>query len=366
MPDFNPGGAEHVMVTLGNHLVVNNYLVEFIVTRHEGPLIERLNDSIRVVSLDCSLSNSIFPLISYLRKSRRDVLISTLKECNLYSIIGRYFTKNEFKLVIREANTPSAEYFYEKTLKDKIKNYFVRRLYKKSDQVIALSHLMKQELVSQIGVSEKKISVVGNPVDIDNIYRLSSEPLSDREKAFFDLYDSKLILSVGRFSKVKNFKFGIDLLNLLKKNGLHYGYVIVGDGIEKANLVEKVEASGLSEQVLFVGYQKNPFKYLSRGNVFLMPSLYEGLPNVLLQAISLKLKVLVSDSPGAGPLLTRDSKAGLVYSYNDLSDAVTKFIEIEEESFDMNFSFEYIKSNFSQEKILGVYLDLIEDLIDEG
>jgi glycosyltransferase involved in cell wall biosynthesis len=360
MPNFNPGGAEHVIVELANYLNARGHKVGILVAQDKGPLAERVNRGISIIDFNCSIISSIFPLIKFYYKQKPNLVISTLRECNIYSVVANIITGGSVNTVLREANTLSSQSYYEKKIRDVLKSFLVKKLYKYSRLIICLSQEMKKDLLEVATVDESQIRIIGNPVDQSAIGRLSCEEIEDEVKKFIAKWNNKLMLSVGRLNKQKNISFGVRIVKELKDRGFDFAYLIVGDGIEKDNLKRLVDDYDLSDRVLFLGYQKNPFKYMRICNILFMPSIYEGLPNVLLQASCLGMKALVSDSPGAGKGIVEKSGGGLVYKENCIEDATVKLIKLSGVNHDSDFQKKYIDMNYSHAKIFSEYETLFK------
>lgn len=174
--------------------------------------------------------------------------------------------------------------------------------------------------------------VVPSPIDNDRIQRLSTEPLESGS------WDStrKHILAVGRLSDEKGHSFLIDAIarycmrrelakaqypkpsiggvnseastNIHPKDSdlgmpdilLH----IAGDGPLRQSLTQQIAQLGLQNHVLLHGHVRNPYAMMQRADLFVMPSIYEGLPNALLEAMACGVPVLTSDTEqGPGELL---------------------------------------------------------------
>ena len=107
------------------------------------------------------------------------------------------------------------------------------------------------------------------------------------------------IINIGRFVDQKDQETLIKALNLLK-NKIEFQARIIGRGQLKEKLNKLINKYKLSSKVKLINFKKNPFNYLKQSDVFILTSLYEGLPNVLLEALTLKRFVISSDCP-TGP-----------------------------------------------------------------
>ncbi len=114
------------------------------------------------------------------------------------------------------------------------------------------------------------------------------------------------ILNVGRFNPQKNHTFIIDIFREIKKLHTESVLLLVGNGELESEIKEKVNFLGLQNDVLFLGLRDDVHKILSASDVFLFPSLYEGLPVSLVEAQSSGIKCLISDAVPKQCILTDD------------------------------------------------------------
>ncbi len=124
------------------------------------------------------------------------------------------------------------------------------------------------------------------------------------------------IINVGRYTDQK------DQLTLLKavnriKNKIKFNLLLVGRGAEKDNLSKYIHENNLSRQVQLINFQKNPFNLIKSSDVFILSSLYEGLPNVLLEAQVLKKFIISSNCPTGPREILLNGKAGFLFNVGD-------------------------------------------------
>ena len=124
------------------------------------------------------------------------------------------------------------------------------------------------------------------------------------------------IINVGRYTDQK------DQLTLLKavnriKNKIKFNLLLVGRGVEKDNLSKYIRENNLSRQVQLINFQKNPFNLIKSSDVFILSSLYEGLPNVLLEAQVLKKFIISSNCPTGPREILLNGKAGFLFNVGD-------------------------------------------------
>src|SRR5690625_2500259 len=127
---------------------------------------------------------------------------------------------------------------------------------------------------------------------IEGINELAKEPVEQR---FELLFDHPTIITVGRLTKQKGHWHLIRAFKIVKNEIPNAKLVILGDGPLKSYLISLSKQLELEDDVYFLGFQKNPFKYLVNSDVYAFPSLYEGFPNALCEAMACGLPVISTD-----------------------------------------------------------------------
>ena len=179
---------------------------------------------------------------------------------------------------------------------EEIKNKFYMKLISiRSDKVLCCAKKMADMVQETYGFSN--IEALWNPCDIEQILTQSKFEAED-DIAFFNSQD-KVIISMGREDDVKGFWHLIKVFKRVNEANNHTRLGIVGDG-EFKDYKRMVRDLGLEEKVLFTGLKKNPFPYLAKSDIYVLTSLSEGLPNALVEALTLSLPV-VSANCLSGP-----------------------------------------------------------------
>ncbi|MBR1675823.1 MAG: glycosyltransferase family 1 protein [Clostridia bacterium] len=142
-------------------------------------------------------------------------------------------------------------------------------------------------------VNSGKYSMLNNAVDSSD-YTLN-KPVRNKVRKDFNINEKDFIIGhVGRFVKAKNHAFLIDVFNELQKN-INAKLMLVGDGDLRKSIEEKVESLGLKDKVIFTGVRSDIPEIMQAMDVFVFPSLYEGLPVTLIEAQAAGLPCVISD-----------------------------------------------------------------------
>lgn len=265
---------------------------------------------------------SVFPhalvaLRRVLQRTQPDVVVSFLWDSNILNILSRVFLAHQ--VIISERNALGAKIadVFGTGLKGTIAGFFTKTIYRFASRIIAVSSGVREELLSA-GLPSANVVAIPNPIDLDFINARKSEPL-DIERPF--------VLFVGRLSKQKNVDVLIEAFDLLSNEGL--GLRIVGSGEEEHSLRKLVANLGLKERITFIPFDPNPFRYMARAEAFVLPSRYEGFPNVLVEAMACGTPVIAADCCEGVREIVKHDVTGLLFAVGDkeaLSNSIKRIM----------------------------------------
>nr|WP_314896476.1 glycosyltransferase [uncultured Flavobacterium sp.] len=236
-------------------------------------------------------------------------------------------------------------------------SFLTRFMYSDCYKMVSVTNESKELIESKHHL--KNVVRIYNPIDIDEIV-VKSKALNELQ------YD--YIIGVGQMeTNIKQFDKLIEAYSesVLPKNNIHL--VLLGDGERKRILQNVVKERKIEDKVHFLGYQNNPFKYLKKARFFVLSSLNEGLPNVILESLACETPVVAFDcSSGPSEMIQHKENGLLVANQNieKLSEAMNLFVE------DENL-YRYCKQNalqsvqsFSVSAIGKQWLDLMKISLD--
>ena len=135
------------------------------------------------------------------------------------------------------------------------------------------------------------------------------------------------IINVGRYTDQKDQLTLLKAINLIKDQ-VDIKLLIVGRGIKKNDLISYINLNNLKNNVQLVNFTKNPFNLIRSSDLFILTSLYEGLPNVLLEALTLKKFIISTDCPTGPKEILLNGKAGNLFKpgdYKQLSKLIINY-----------------------------------------
>jgi glycosyltransferase involved in cell wall biosynthesis len=255
----------------------------------------------KIISLDILKSSNIFlKIVCYLfgllkfrrlaKQEKPDYVVSFGHLPNLINIFsGGLPVGREFKSIVRIDNFYS---FSCRGFGGLIYKILVKLFFNKADTIVSVSKESARDLISNFKIKKEKIKVIYNPLNVKEIKRLSEEPLEEEYK---EIFKNPVIINIGQLGKQKNHQDLIRSFVGVKNKIKNVKLVILGQGPQKSNLKKLVKKLKIENDVYFLGWQKNPFKFLANSKVFVLSSLWEGLPYVLLEAMACGIPVVSYD-----------------------------------------------------------------------
>lgn len=216
-----------------------------------------------------------------------------------------------------------------------INKWMIKLLYNRPFKIVTVSKAIKSELIDYFGVKSSKIEAIPNFFDFDKINLKANEPTKSEvfEKK---LINNKVVIHCGRFHPSKNHIALIRIFNELRELDNKVTLVLLGEGNLRQDIIDECLKLGLkvydvhgdtsdeSADVLLLGNVTNPYSFLSRSQLFLFPSKWEGFPLALCEALICGLQVISSDfPPGPNEIIEKgDSLFGNVLPIPGANDTI--------------------------------------------
>ena len=297
------GGAERVVSVLLNELCRENecYLILL-----ENDVDYKLDERVKMISLNENANLSGFkklirlPLLAFrlskiIKKHKFVKVVSFLCRANYINILSNIFTRH--KTIISERIAPSAMYI-DGSMGAKISKFLIRILYSKADLVVSVSQAIRLDLIKNFRTATKQV-VIYNPYDLEKIYLQSNKNIEIN-------INQKSIITVGTLCDRKNQQ--LILRAFANINDKEYTLYLLGKGKNESKLRKLSVELGIENKVFFLGFDRNPYKYLSKCSIFIFGSNAEGFPNVLVEAMICGCAVISTDClSGPREILSPDS-----------------------------------------------------------
>ena len=326
IPNLQAGGAEKIAVNLSNILAKENYLVNLMFIKKSNFNLKSLNKKINLVNLKKKrLFLAFFPIMNFLIHNKKNLhIISFLNAPNLLFCFLKFFLRlKKIKLTITIHNSMS-DSFRNSNLKGKIVIYFLKFFYIYADKIICVSNYVRKDLI-KIWKIKKNIFTIYNPAinkkEIDRLSKIKNTLCNE-----YKLKKYKIILSVGRLTKQKNYPLLLNAFSKITKKINKIVLIILGTGEQKHELLNLVKSYKLTKKVLFLNFQKNPFNFIKNSDIVALSSNWEGLPTILIESLYLKKKIVSTNCNGGCSEVLKNGKYGNLVPMNDPNSLANKII----------------------------------------
>lgn len=314
LPRLTVGGAEKVTVTLLKAFADIGRSCDLIIACSNGQDRIDIPKGVRVIALNKTCTALSMPyLVKYIASERPTAIFSALHSANAIAIIANLFCFNATKVVASVHTTIGHLDKSTKPLKWRIMTRLMLVLANRAHKIIAVSQGVAQDLKKLHWVDKSKIMVVYNPVDKNDIWRKS---LEDVRINLFDDNNLPLVVAVGRLVRAKDYPTLLGAFYRLRKR-LKCNLLILGEGKERPFLEQRIQEHGLVGSVAMPGLVNNPYKYMSKGNVFVLSSQWEGLPTVLIEALIIGVPVIATDCHSGPSEILDNGKLGKLVPVGD-------------------------------------------------
>jgi len=305
----------------------------------------------------------ILELRDYLNQIKPDIL--HLNSSNaLLGLLATKFTKHRPKTIftIHGLSFLNENHKLPRPIKIIALFLFVK-LSQLSDKIIFVSNTDQAGLKSKY--KPKKIALIHNTCDLNINQQLSKpEARFKLEQRTAKLENAFLIGSIGRLAYPKNYIFLINIFPSILKQLPEAKLIIIGDGPDQKELQDQINERNLQTSIFLVGAIPHAYKFIKAFDLFVLPSIFEGLSLTLIEALSSGLPILSSDVGGSAEVVNHDAQQ--LYKLNDGDDFLRKLVNIaNDQRLSMSISrknLEYSK-NFSTRKISEEYLKIYSQLL---
>lgn len=288
---LNIGGIENYLMNITKNIDLKEYNFKFLCYSEDHFDFEDdiTSYGCKIIRITNPRKTSIFKHIKELKKVMKEEKVDIVESHTYFESGIVLLAAKLVGIKIRIAHSHTTEGLNKVSILRKMKWNIARILIRMfSTECIACSH---EAGVALFG--NKKFELIENGINI-NLFEFNKTKRTSLRKQYNLSNDDIVIGHVGRFDVAKNHEFMIKLLQELMKKNNKFKLVLVGDGVQMNKIKKMVKLNNLSENVIFIGSVTDTYNYYNMFDLFIFPSIYEGLGMSIIEAQTNGLKCFAS------------------------------------------------------------------------
>ena len=314
--DLDLGGAETMLLKILRNFKDYGYEHLVICLKIESAILRQQieREGYRVYVLNFKVHNAVvqfFRLIAVLKKERPYIAHTYLFHADF---LGRIAAKiSKVPVVISSLRNENIGGAVRESLL-RITDFLV-------DKVTAVSQRVADAHLSKNLTKKDKLEVIYNGVEVEEMVDI--DPLVTKRE--LGIEDGFLLLTVANLEKKKGYNYLFEALKILKDKDYRFTLLSIGGGRERQTLESMIDSSRLKDRVKLLGKREDIASFFATADIFVLPSVWEGMPNALLEAMSHGLPVIATRVGGVSEIVT-DNETGLLV---DARDSMSLALSIE-------------------------------------
>lgn len=311
IPTLMNGGAERVLVNLVNNMDFDRFDISVKTVMNTGRYVESLDKRIHYSSIFPGYMRGTTWLLKLLSPKhaynlyigdKYDIVVSYLEGCTSRIIAGCSNPK------VKKVSWAHIEMLNPQSFSANFRSFDEAiKCYESYDKIVCVSERVKECFDKLTGLGKKSI-VLYNTVDTDEIMQRMNEPVED----LIFSSDCVNIISVAKLSPTKGFDRLAHIHKKLLDDGIKNHVYILGTGSAQYDIEPYLEQEHLTDSFTFLGYRENPYKYVSKSDMYVCSSRREGFSTAVTEALIIGVPVVSTRCSGAEELLGRNNEYGIV------------------------------------------------------
>ena len=307
---------------------------------------------LHTLEIEGSSKGHLLKIMKSITTIKPDILfVSFTQHMPYMAIIGSFFKLIGIKVIYRETIIPSLYRVNFSKHKKKLFGF----LYNSYNKIIAQSQDMRDDLINNWYVKKERIYVINNPIKVKRDITIPTV------EGKLDPLGCIKFVAVGRLEKQKGYDILLKRMSEMPREDL-FNVDILGEGSLFDSLNEQILEYNLQDHVRLVGFKKDTLSYMLNANGLILPSRYEGFPNVVLEANSIGLPVFANTCPGGINEIIVDGRNGVACNFNSISDFIEGYNKFKSINFDGNAIVDMTELRYGYDNILAKYKDLFKTL----
>jgi glycosyltransferase involved in cell wall biosynthesis len=333
---MNAGGSQRQLLNLLERLDRSRFDPQLFLISPHGELLSDVPDDVTAHIAHRPGSARNILQSAFAARQRVDDLVKVLSEQRIDVVYDRTYHMTLITgAATRKFHVPRASVIVSDPLRDFetnperlrwLKRRMLRKAYQRADAVVAVSEGVRRAAIDYYGLAPGQVETVWNSFDVERIQLQAREPLSAelaRRPGRFR------IVAAGRLHEAKGYDLLIQAVRqIVVERGLpQVELVIAGGGEQEQSLRTLIEQSQLADHVILAGHLPNPLPLIRSADLFCLSSRYEGMPNVVVEAMCCEVPVLATDCK-SGPRDILQDRFGRLVQPNDVEGLAKGIVDI--------------------------------------
>ena len=319
LQNLEGGGAEKVFVHIANGFASNGFDVEILLGENTGDYFTFLNADIKISFLKArTFVDYLVKLPVFFKDKSYSSVFTASDYISAATIMAKRIVRGRFQTIVTLHYHLPYQLSVLSPLNRKWLLWLNSNILTRANKIVAVSNGVNigfREVTKKTGYYPITIY---NPVIDDSIFEFANESIEDV------FSDRPFIITVGALIEQKNQLLLLEAFKKFSEKFTNFDLLILGTGPKEIALKKFVDDNKLTAKVYFVGFQKNPFKYIKKAQLFVLSSDCEGLGNVIIEALGLGINVVSTDCPSGPREIVEDGKYGWLAKVNDSDDLAIK------------------------------------------
>lgn len=311
LPNLQMGGVEQVRMLLAAEFLAAGHQVEFALLEVTGRLLDAVPSGATVTDFACTRLRAVLPrLVRRLRHDPPDVLLAAMWPLSGLAMLANRLAGSPSAVVVSEHTDLRRAAAITGATRWSLK-LLGRHLYGTA-RAIAVSEGVRQSMVELAHLPPSSVAVIHDPIRPPSV-----APLPDDELTRWWRSGGAALVAIGSLKPAKAFDLLIDAIGLLRADGGDARLLIIGEGPEHAALQSRIDRHGLADAVRLAGFRADPYPYLHAADLFVLSSRWEGLGNVIIEALACGTNVVATDCPSGPAELLENGRYGRLVTPGD-------------------------------------------------
>lgn len=317
---LDSGGCENML--LRTVPLMHDFNHKIITLNHKGELAEQFEKK-NIPIININQKNlldifSYFKLLKKIKKEKPDIIITYLFHADF---VGRLFLQlfTKIKVIPFLRTTYNHKKYWPARLFEKNTKYFV-------NNYLANSESVKNFYIKNIGVKKEKIAVIPNGIDVDFFDKV--ERNENLRESFGIKKEETVIICVANLHINKGHKYLLEAFEKIYENNQKIKLLLIGEGDEKEGLLNQIKNYKSKKNILFLGKRKDVPYLLKISDIFVLPTLFEGMSNAIMEAMACGLPIIATDIQENRELIKDNESGKLIPAKNSIALAknINQFI----------------------------------------